>query len=192
MAVTSVAGVPRRSVARSVLCGGWVALLALAGCSKTSSSAATGTWNDFDPESGKVSIRMPGEPKPILAGELKDINAARGWFVESGPVTYRLSYRELSPSSKVVDQDQIEGNFDDFREMLPIVENVKKLKEKKPLSVAKVSGRELDVVTKDGKSQRIQICISGGRFYRADITGPEDAINNVDGEMFFNSFTVGR
>ncbi len=186
----------RRFVSLGLLAAALVAGTALgfvAGCSDESGGSALtpDNWREFEPEHGRFTIRIPGDPKPIPQNELDQANA--GWSSTAGPVTYRISYRELGSGKKLLDDNQVEDEFDGFRDtQLKIVEAAKRVTEKSHITMAKVSARQFDVLRSDGTWQRVQICILGDRMYRADVSGPVEAIDNVDSQQFFNSLRVSQ
>ena len=103
-----------------------------------------------------------------------------------------IRYKQLDPSIEH-DQRLIEETFDTEFETMGITENLTDLDQKKELSVAGVSGREIIANTADKKTKRMRICIAGGRLYRVEVTGANSAaVASPDAEAFFNSLKIGR
>jgi hypothetical protein len=172
---------------------GLAVLLAVCGCNKDGDSAAAssggGGWKDFEPEQAKFTIKMPGEPAPLPK---PDPAVANIWGSSGGNLSYSIRYTDLTDPSVAQNQDKIEGIFDDIYGTIGLTEQLDNREQKKQLNFGGVSGREIDGTTSDKKSTRIRMCISGGRLYRADVTGPKEAVDSPDAEVFFSSFKVGR
>jgi hypothetical protein len=175
---------------------GLVAALTLCGCGKTGSESASGSsvtapsgWKEVELDDGKFTIKTPGEPVSLTN---RDASATKAWGVVAPNLSYSIRYTELPDPNAVADQDKIEAMFDDFAETLPITDGIDVQEVKKQISFAGVSGREIDGTTADKKSIRIRICVVGGRRYRADVTGANEAVNSPDAEVFFNSLRIAR
>ena len=152
---------------------GLAALLILGGCSAKESSdsptaANSGTTSmaivkEFNPEQGKFTIKMPGDPTL----EPADGSAAKAWSSHSGPLSFSIGYTTVGDSGSTPTEDQIKQDFDNISATLPITEKIVVTDEKTPITVAGVSGREIDGTTSDKKATRIRLCVVGNRRYRA-------------------------
>ncbi len=166
------------------------ALLTSVGCGRSSDAGGTvAGWKEFDPEAGKFSIKMPGDAAPLKSWEMAGMKA---WGAKAGDVTYRVGYQELPMDFGAPDQARTDQMFDNYLGTLNITEDVNVHEPRKAANVAQVAGAEITVETPDKKFRRIAMCISGGRIYRADVTGSADAITGADPSLFFNSFKIGR
>jgi hypothetical protein len=173
--------------------GGLAVLLAVCGCSKdgadSASASSGGGWKDFEPEQAKFTIRMPGEPAPLPK---PDPAVANIWGSSEGNLSYSIRYTALSDPGMAQNQDKIEQIFDDIYNSIGLTDQLDNREQKKQLNFGGVSGREIDGTLPDKKAIRIRICVSGGRIYRADVTGPRESVDSPDANAFFNSFKVGR
>jgi hypothetical protein len=169
---------------------GLVLGLILSGCNSGSdaASASPSGWKEFAPEQEKFSVRMPGDPAPLVGNDMSD---SKAWTADGGNLVYLIRYKQLDPSIEH-DQRLIEETFDTEFETMGITENLYDLEQKKELSVAGVSGREIVGTTADKKTKRIRICVAGGRLYRVEVTGANSAVASPDAEAFFNSLKIGR
>jgi hypothetical protein len=175
---------------------GLVVVLTLSGCGKSGSESASGSsvaapsgWKETELDDGKFTIKTPGEP---ISLPNRDASATKAWGVVAPNLNFAIRYTELPDPNAVADQDKIDAMLDDFAETLPITGGIDVQEVKKQINFAGVSGREIDGTMADKKSIRIRICVVGGRFYRADVTGTGEAVNSPDAEVFFNSLKIAR
>jgi hypothetical protein len=170
---------------------GLVLALILNGCNSGSDSASASPsgWKEFAPEQEKFSVRMPGDPAPVAGNDMSD---SKAWTADGGNLVYLIRYTQLSDPSIDQDQRRIEDTFDNTFDTMGITENLTDLDQKKELSVAGVSGREIIGTTADKKTKRIRLCVAGGRLYRVEVTGANSAVASPDAEAFFNSLKIGR
>ena len=84
----------------------------------------------------------------------------------------------MNDPASVQNQDQIEKNFDDLADVMPVTDLIAIDEQKKQISFAGVPGREIDGTTLDKKSIRMRLCIVGDRRYCAAVTGSKDAVNS--------------
>jgi hypothetical protein len=182
-----------RNMRRLLESFGLLVLLAICGCNNDGSGSAAassgGGWKDFEPEQAKFTIKMPGDPAPLPK---PDASIANIWGSSAGNLSYSIRYNELFDPDTAKDQDKIEGIFDDIYSSIGIKEQLDDRVQKRQINFGGIAGREIDGTTPDKKSTRIRMCVSGGRLYRADVTGPKEAVDSPDAEVFFNSFKVGR
>ncbi len=168
-------------------------LLTLCGCGSDGAGSAAassgGGWKDFEPEQAKFTIKMPGDPAPLPK---PDSTVANIWGSSAGNLSYSVRYTELTDPGLAQNQDKIEEIFDDIYGTIGLTEGLDNREQKRQINFGGIAGREIDGTTPDKKATRIQMCISGGRLYRADVTGPKDAVDSPDAEVFFSSFKVGR
>ncbi len=174
---------------------GWGLLIlsVLCGCNSDGSGSAAassgGGWKNFEPEQAKFTIKMPGDPAPLPK---PDASVANIWGSSAGNLNYSVRYTELTDPGLAQDQDKIEAIFDDIYGTIGLTEKLDDREQKRQINFGGIAGREIDGTTPDKKATRIRMCVSGGRLYRADVTGPKDAVDSPDAEVFFNSFKVGR
>jgi hypothetical protein len=174
---------------------GLVLSLIPVGCSKSFDSAAASSgatpsgWKEFAPEQDKFAVRMPGDPA-LRAGN--DMSDTKTWTSDGGNLVYLIQYTQLSDPSIEQDQRRIEDTLDNTFDTMEIKENLANLEQKKAVSLAGASGREIEGTTPDKKVKRIRLCIAGGRIYRAEVTGTKDAVDAPDAEAFFNSLKIVR
>jgi hypothetical protein len=178
------------SMRRSLACFGLIVMSAICGCSNDSagSAASSGGWKDFEPEQAKFSIKMPGEPAPLPK---PDPSISNIWGSTAGSLSYSIRYTDLFDPSVTQNQDKIEQIYDDIYNSISLTDGLDN-RDQKRQNFGGVAGREIDGTTTDKKATRIRIGIAGGRLYRADVTGPKEAVDTPDAEAFFNSFKVGR
>ncbi len=178
---------------RCALLGFGLLLLGLfCGCNKdggettAAASATPGEWKVFSPEGEKFSIKMPGDPTPQ---PIHDGTNSKAWAIQAGGDNYGI--RSTAVDEMIGnDLTKTENYFDVFSQTLPIEEGTEVLAEKKPISVAGVTGREIEGLTADKKYKRLRICIAGGRFYQIMATGSKGSVNSPEVEVYFDSFKV--
>jgi hypothetical protein len=168
---------------------GLVLALVSSGCNSGSDGASPSGWKEFAPEQEKFSVRMPGDPAPVASNDMSD---SKAWTSDGGNLRYLIRYTQLSDPSIDKDQRRIEETFDNTFDTMGITENLTDLDQKKELSVAGVSGREIIGTTADKKTKRIRLCVAGGRLYRVEVIGANSAVASPDAEAFFNSLKIGR
>ena len=178
---------------RSLACFSLIVLSAIFGCSNDGSGSAAassgGGWKDFEPEQAKFTIKMPGDPAPPK--QKPDPSISGIWESTAGNLSYSIRYTDLFDPSVTKNQDKIEQIYDDIYNSIGLTDGLDN-RDQKRQNFGGVAGREIDGTTTDKKATRIRIGIAGGRLYRADVTGPKEAVDTPDAEAFFNSFKIGR
>ncbi len=180
----------------ALACSALTLLLLAAGCGHSSDansgSSANAGWKEFDPEKGKFSVSLPGDPQPLSGLEMAGMT--RAWGATAGNLTYRVGYQELSLDDSSPDQSAMDQRFDTYIDTLSEREGVdlRPGEGRRPTSVAHTSGAEFTVTTPDKQARRVQLCIAGGRMYRIDVTGPTEAVTGADADVFFNSLKIAR
>lgn len=183
----------------ALACSALSLLLLAAGCGHSSdgSSAASSKagWKEFDPEKGKFSVSMPGDPQPISPTEMAGMSHV--WGTTAGNLTYRVGYQDLSLDDSSPDQHALDERFDTYIETIGARESVDARDPRRPASVANTSGAEFSVTVPgktpaDKQVRRVQLCVAGGRMYRLDVTGPADVVASADADVFFNSLKIAR
>jgi hypothetical protein len=177
---------------RSLACCSLIVVAAICGCSNDGSGSAAassgGEGKNFEPEQAKFTIKMPGDPAPLPK---PDPGISNIWGSTAGNLSYSIRYTDLFDPSVTQNQDKIEQIYDDIYNSIGLTDGLDN-RDQKRQNFGGVAGREIDGTTPDKKATRIRIGISGGRLYRADVTGPKEAVDSPDAEAFFNSFKVGR
>ncbi|HKD36308.1 MAG TPA: hypothetical protein VKB78_05890 [Pirellulales bacterium] len=151
----------------------------------SSGGSSTG-WKEFAPEGEHFSIKMPGDPKP-LSGDMSD---TKGWTADGGNLVYKIRYTPLADPSIEKDQGKVENQYDLTFDTIGIKDGLEGLQQTKSISFAGNIGREIVGVTADKKFDRIRLCIVGGRLYRADLIGSNEAVDSGDAKVFFDSLKI--
>jgi len=174
---------------RVLVLSGMLGLLLMFGCGKKSDAGPTGPgWSGFNPDNGKFTVAMPGTPeeKSMLGSIGKE------WTSSADGLTYTVSYQELQLPPGTSDTDQAERQLDMEEDALVTLQGGKFMRDKKPLIVGGVPGREVDIDV-DGKNmRRIRMALAGNRLYQIELSGPSDKVASGDADSFLDSFRVGK
>lgn len=158
-------------------------LFALVGCQQKQ-------WSTFTSAAGKFSVSMPGTPKEQKMEVPSPIGAIQFYLFTGRDRNYEFvaSYNDYPAS--VVSQGNVEKMLDGARD--GAVGNINgKLQSEKKITLKNFPGREIHVLTPDGKAAlKYRIYLVGNRLYQVGIVSTNPFQETEKTNQFFESFSV--